>query len=102
MFITLTSHIAYDFSAAIHDAVTQSYIPTVGIDVPQKVFEEMRKSSGWLNDEDAWKTVVASFPTQESVYANQIRAAILDLKNDGCKFVILYAVREEQGYLLPI
>lgn len=70
--------------------------------MPQNVFEELRKSSNWLNDEDAWKAVVASFPTQELVYANQIRTAILDLKKDGCKFVILYAVREEQGYLLPV
>ena len=79
----------------------QSSIPTIGIDVPPNVFSEM-KSTDWITDDDAFKIVVANFPTPQSAYANQIREAILKRKASGAKFVILFAVREEQGFVLKL
>ena len=94
--------IAFDFGASLRDAVTQNNIPTIGIDVPPNVFSEMKKSTDWLTDDDAFKILVASFPTPQTAYASQIREAIMKRKAAGVMFVIIYAIREEQGFVLKL
>lgn len=79
-----------------------SGMPSIAIDVPPLVFEEMTKHTNWLTDEDAWKIIVCSFPPQHSAYANQIREAVLRRKADGHKFILLIAVREERPFLLTL
>ena len=72
------------------------------VDVPANVFTEMRKSTEWLTDDEAFKGVIASFPTPSAGYANQIREAVLKRKAGGTKFLILYALREEEGFMIQL
>jgi eukaryotic translation initiation factor 2-alpha kinase 4 len=72
------------------------------VDVNDYVFEHMTKCTAWITDENAWKALVACFPTQQSSYAHQIREAVLKRKADGCKFLILFAVKEERPFLLTL
>lgn len=80
--------------------MAQSSVPVVAVDVSDSVFDQMTKSTAWLTDENAWKALVAYFPTSQSSYAHQIREAVLRRKADGCKFLILFAVKEERPFLI--
>lgn len=82
--------------------MTQSEVPIIAVDVNDAVFEQMTKNTTWLTDENAWKTLVASFPTSQSAYAQQIRESILRRKADGCKFLILFALKEERPFLFTL
>lgn len=77
-------------------------MPIIAIDVPTSVFEELTRNTSWINDENAWKSVFASFPTQQSAYAYQVRDAVLKRRGEGCKFLLLFAVREERAFLLTL
>ncbi len=92
--------IAIEFQDSLKNAVGQSGIPIIGVDVPIAVFEEMSKNSSWIHDEAALKPLLASLPAQQSVYVNQVRDAVLKKKSDDCRFVILFAVKEERASLL--
>lgn len=79
-----------------------SGMPTLAVDVPSAVFDEMTRNIAWITDEDAWKGLAASFPPQHGAYASQIREAVLRRKMDGHKFLLLFAVREERISLLTL
>jgi translation initiation factor 2-alpha kinase 4 len=78
----------------------QSGIPTIAIDVPNSVFESLTKSSSWLTEEEAWKTISNMFgnPT----YAQLVREAVLKKRSEGHKFALLFAVREEHLQILQL
>ena len=82
--------------------MSQSNVPIIAVDVSEPVFEQMTRSVLWLTDENAWKALAAFFPTQQSSYAHQIRDAVLRRKAEGCKFLILFAVKEERPFLLTM
>lgn len=82
--------------------MSQSNVPIVAVDVNDSIFDQMTKNISWLTDENAWKALVARFPTQQSSYAYQIRDAVLRRKAEGCKFLILFAVKEERPFLLTL
>lgn len=82
--------------------MSQSNVPIIAVDVNDSVFEQMTKSTVWITDENAWKALVACFPTQQSSYAHQIRESVLRRKSEGCKFVILFAVKEERPFLITL
>lgn len=77
-------------------------MPTIAIDVPPVVFDQLVKSSSWLMDEEMWKEICAAFPTQQASYPQQIKEAVLKKKADGFRFILLYAVKEERMQLLQI
>jgi len=93
---------AFEFGVELKNSMLQSGMPTLGVDVPPAVFEEMGKNANWAADDDAWKTILAGFPTQHVPYAHQIRDAVAKRKADGLKFMILFAVREERASLLTL
>ncbi|OCH91731.1 Serine/threonine-protein kinase [Obba rivulosa] len=92
---------AFDIYMQVKNSVA-SGMPSLAVDVPPSVFEEMTKHTSWITDEDAWKPIAASFPPQHSAYASQIREAVLRRKADGHKFLLLIAVREERVFLLTL
>ena len=67
-------------------------------------FEAMAKNAAWAKDDDqeAWKSVLASFPAQQTGYAHQIKYAIAKRREEGCKFILLFAVRGERICLLDL
>ena len=93
---------AFEFGVDLKTAMSQSNVPIVAVDVSDVTFEQMTKNTSWLSDENSWKALVASFPTQQSSYAHQIRDAVLKRKADGCRFLILFAVKEERPFLLML
>ena len=82
----------------------RSGLRTLAIDVPIQTFEAMAKNAAWTREEDhdAWKSVLTSFPPQQTAYANQIRDAIARRRDEGCKFILLFAVRGERVCLLDL
>lgn len=93
---------AFEFGVELKNSMLQSGMPTLGVDVPPQVFEEMSKNANWATDDEAWKNIVAGFSTQHVPYAHQIREAVVKRKVDGLKFLILFAVREERASLLTL
>ncbi|KIJ60152.1 hypothetical protein HYDPIDRAFT_139699 [Hydnomerulius pinastri MD-312] len=83
-------------------AATQNGIPMLVIDVPNTVFDGLVRSSNWVHDEEAWKTIVASMPALQSAYAQQVREAAAKRKAEGHPFLILYATREERMQVLSL
>lgn len=99
----LFSDRAFQTSVQIKEAV-QSGLPTLAVDVPMLAFETMAKNAAWTKDDEqeAWKSVLASFPAQQAGYAYQIKDAISKRREDGCKFILLFAVRGERVCLLDL
>ena len=93
---------AFEFGVELKNTIAHGDMPIIALDVPNAVFEEITKNTSWINDEHAWKAVLACFPTQQSAYAYQVRDAVIKRKNEGCKFVILFSVREERAFLLTL
>jgi translation initiation factor 2-alpha kinase 4 len=64
-------------------------------------FSAMIETPGWLSDEDheAFRKVTATF-SGPTVYASQIREAILKRKDEGHKFILLLSLRDERFHLL--
>ena len=83
-------------------STVQSGLPTLAIDVPPAVFDCITKNSAWINEEDAWKPILAAFSNQQAAYALQIREAVARRKAEGCHYVLLFAVREERVQLLSL
>lgn len=95
--------LAFQTSVQIKQAV-QSGLPTLAVDVPMLAFETMAKNAAWTKDDEqeAWKSVLASLPAQQAGYAYQIKDAIAKRRDDGCKFILLFAVRGERVCLLDL
>lgn len=83
-------------------SAVQSGMPMVAVDVPIAVFEAMTKSSAWVTDEEAWKTIATGFLAQHSAYAWQIREAAAKRKAEGHRWILLFAVREERVQILTL
>lgn len=92
---------AYERNIELKTAV-QNGVPMIVIDVPSTVFDSLVKSSNWIHDDEAWKTIVASMPALQSAYSNQVREAVIKRKSEGHPFVMLYATREERMQLLSL
>lgn len=92
---------AFDAAVQIKNAAIAG-MPTLAVDVPPAVFDDMIKSMNWITDEDAWKTLAATFPSQQGPYANQIRDSVLRRRMDGHRFLLLFAVKEERVALLTL
>ena len=75
-------------------------MPTIALDVSADVFDSMVRNPKWVNDDEAWKTLSATFPPQTSMYAYQIREAVA--KVEGHPYVLLFAVRDECVQLLNL
>lgn len=101
---TRTDHFqAFKASVEVERAV-QSGLPTLAVDAPQLAFEAMAKNAAWTREDDheAWKAVLANFPAQQSGYAYQIKDAVVKRREEGCKFLLLFAVRGERVCLLDL
>ena len=101
--IQANNRLAFQTSVQIKEAV-QSGLPTLAIDVGVPTFEAMAKNAAWTREDDheAWKYVLASFPAQQTGYAYQIKDAIVKRREEGCKFILLFAVRGERVCLLDL
>ncbi|KAJ3566582.1 hypothetical protein NP233_g6910 [Leucocoprinus birnbaumii] len=80
----------------------QSGMPTIAVDVPPDVFDSMIRLPKWISDEEAWKPIASAFSPQTSVYANQIREAVVKRKAEGHSYILLFAVRDERVQLLDL
>ncbi len=80
----------------------QNRMPTIAMDVCADVFDSMIRNSKWVNDDEAWKTLSATFPPQTSAYAHQIREAVAKRKAEGHPYVLLFAVHDERVQLLSL
>jgi len=83
-------------------AAAQNGIPILAVDVPTSLFDAMMKSTGWIMDDEAWRTIISSFAPSHSAYANQVREAVVKRRSDGHPFLLLFAVREERIHLLSL
>jgi translation initiation factor 2-alpha kinase 4 len=92
---------AFETGVEIKSAV-QAGMPLLAVDVPTGAFDCMVKNPAWLTDDDAWKPLVALFPPQQSVYAQQVREAAVKRKTEGHAFLLLFAVRDERVQLLNL
>ena len=93
--------IAFETAEGIKSAFV-SGLPVLAVDVPPAVFDAMTRSIGWITDDEAWRGILALFPTQHSAYANQVRDAAQKRKVDAAAlgYVLLFAVRVERMQLL--
>lgn len=95
---------AFETSKRVRSALQTGNMPTIAIDVPPAVFDALARSAEWLNDDsDAWKNVVAMFPPGHAGYAAQVRENVRARREEeGCLYVLLFAVREERVALLTL
>ncbi|KAJ7668466.1 kinase-like domain-containing protein [Mycena polygramma] len=80
----------------------QAGMPILAVDVIPAVFDAMIKGTTWLTDEEVWKALAAAFPVQQWAYAQQIRDAVVKLKTENHRYILLFAVREERVQLLKL
>jgi len=55
-------------------------------------------SGAWTS----WRAISAAFPPQLAGYSVQIREALRQRKADGCKFMLLFSVKDERVGLLNL
>lgn len=92
---------AYEKGLQIKSAALNG-IPTLAIDVPTSLFDAMTNATGWITDDEAWRTIISSFAPSHSAYASQVREAVEKRRIDGHPFLLLVAIREERIHLLPL
>ncbi|KAJ3481924.1 hypothetical protein NLI96_g7338 [Meripilus lineatus] len=93
---------AFEFGVNLKKAFLHGGVPVIAVDVPPVTFEQLTKNCNWVTDDDAWKPILATFPTQHTQYALQLRDAVAKRKEDGLEFAMLFAVREEKPSLLVL
>ena len=74
----------------------------VAVEVPTSVFDEMAKNATWLVSEEPLRAIAALLPTHQSGYPQQVRDAILRIKTDRERYVLLYGIRQDRIALLPL
>ncbi len=87
-------------ASRVKSAMQTGGLPLIAVDVSTTIFESLTKNDSWVMDDEAWRPIAAGFPTPHAAYANVVREAVAKRKEDGCKFVLLFAVREERVALL--
>ncbi|EGN94241.1 hypothetical protein SERLA73DRAFT_126224 [Serpula lacrymans var. lacrymans S7.3] len=92
---------AYEKATQLKVAVHNG-IPMLVIDVPTATVDSLVKSSSWITDEEAWRSIAASVPSLHSAYAHQVREAAAKRKAEGHSFLLLYAVREDRCQLMNL
>lgn len=92
---------AYEKGEQIKLAV-QNGMPILAVDVPTSLFDAMAKATGWITDDEAWRTIISSFAPSHSAYAGQVREVVVKRRADGHPFLLLFAVREERIHLLSL
>ncbi|KAH9923827.1 uncharacterized protein B0H18DRAFT_1013542 [Fomitopsis serialis] len=91
------------FEAALEvKQAAASGMPTIAVDLPASVFDELSKNASWVTDEEAWKAIAVTLPAQYGAYAHQIRDAVSRKKADGQKYILLFAVKDERISLLTL
>lgn len=92
---------AFETSSELKSAI-QGGLPTLAVDVPPNVFDNITRNPSWISEEEAWKTVLTTFPTTMTAYAQQIRDAASRLKAEGYHFLLIFAVREGRIQVLKL
>ena len=73
-------------------------MPIFAVDVPPNIFDALVRTSAWVTDDDAWRSILAGYPTANNVYLHQLREAAAKRKG----YILLYALREERVQLLAL
>ncbi|TFY68401.1 hypothetical protein EVJ58_g1031 [Rhodofomes roseus] len=92
---------AFEAALEVKQAATAG-MPTLAVDVPTSVFDELSKNASWVTDDEAWKAISAMLPAQYGAYTNQLREAVIKKKADGQKYILLFAVKDERISLLTL
>ena len=80
----------------------QNGMPVLVVDVTPVQFEAMTRTSTWITEEEAWKSLSALFQQSQMNYALTVRDAAVKRKAEGHAYILLYAVREVRAQLLSI
>jgi translation initiation factor 2-alpha kinase 4 len=94
-------HIAQELQNAVRQACS-SGIQTLAVDVPTPAFNAMTAGTSWLSDDDAWKTVLTTFPKEQTAHAMHVREEFLTKKAQGHKLLLLLSVRDERAFLFSL
>lgn len=93
---------AYETKVRIKNAMQTGGMPMIAVDMPPAAFDSISRNNQWLTDDDVWRYTIVGIFAQQTVYANQIRDAVLRKKEEGAEFVLLFSVKEERVSLLSL
>ena len=92
---------AFEKAVAIKTSF-QNGMPVLVVDVTPAQFEVMTRTSTWIVEEEAWKSLSALFQQSQMNYALTVREAAIKRKAEGHSYILLFAVREDRAQLLSI
>lgn len=92
---------AFEKAVAIKTSF-QNGMPILAVDVTPAQFEAMTRTSSWITEEEAWKSLAAMFQQPQMSYALTVREAAIKRKAEGHTYILLFAVREDRAQLLSI
>jgi eukaryotic translation initiation factor 2-alpha kinase 4 len=92
---------AFEKAVAIKTSF-QNGMPVLVVDVTPTQFEVMTRSSSWIIEEEAWKSLSALFQPSQMTYALTVREGAIKRKAEGHSYILLFAVREDRAQLLSI
>ena len=92
---------AFEKAVAIKTSF-QNGMPVLAVDVTPAQFEVMTRTSSWIIEEEAWKSLSALFQQSQMNYALTVREAAIKRKAEGHSYILLFAVREDRAQLLSI
>jgi translation initiation factor 2-alpha kinase 4 len=79
---------AYEFITAV-----KSPLPLFALDAPQTLLTQLALDTGWMTDDDAWRTLVASVSFDRQ-YGDIIKDTLREWGQKSGPFVWLFSVRE--------
>ena len=92
---------AFEKAVAIKTSF-QNGMPVLVVDVTPTQFEAMTRSSSWITEEEAWKSLSSLFQPSQMNYALTVREGAIKRKAEGHSYILLFAVREDRAQLLSI
>jgi len=78
-------------------------IPTIAADVSSAAFAALSADTSWITSGEAWKSLVGEYRAlgYGGIGAN-VKEVVERKKAEGCRWVVLFSVRDDRAFLLRL
>jgi translation initiation factor 2-alpha kinase 4 len=71
-------------------------VPLIGVDMPVSTLSQMALDPSWINEEEAWRSLLSGMKPGERGYMDSIRDAVKEVKAKSGGSLWLFSVRESR------
>jgi len=91
----------------LKEALLANAIPTIAADIPSAAFAALSADTSWMTNGEAWKSVVGEYPALGHTGGGgggggSLREVVVRKKGEGCRWVLLFSVRDDRAFLVQL